>query len=245
MMQINNLQIVKVIDEYIRTKLFERPFDPFTDNNWKVLLLKNGVVTQHIVKEIGKVLIDMQQSVDVSDAKVEKKYFSMIPELRMRENYSLPIIKTIYEKLPYPSNKGGFEKAFMEAADNDAKVEALVKVNDYYHNFANVIYIRTDGFIAPYYPDFVVKTTDKMYIIETKSDKDLQDQNVRQKRLAILDWVKRVNQLNLEDRADKIWEYVLLGETHFYGLSNNGASIDEICQLAKVTEANATGKLFT
>jgi len=181
MMQINNLQIVKVIDEYIRTKLFERPFDPFTDNNWKVLLLKNGVVTQHIVKEIGKVLIDMQQSVDVSDAKVEKKYFSMIPELRMRENYSLPIIKTIYEKLPYPSNKGGFEKAFMEAADNDAKVEALVKVNDYYHNFANVIYIRTDGFIAPYYPDFVVKTTDKMYIIETKSDKDLQDQKCKTK----------------------------------------------------------------
>jgi len=75
MMQINNLQIVKVIDEYIRTKLFERPFDPFTDNNWKVLLLKNGVVTQHIVKEIGKVLIDMQQSVDVKRCESGKEIF--------------------------------------------------------------------------------------------------------------------------------------------------------------------------
>jgi len=243
-MQINNLEIVKVIDRYIKTKLFDRPFDPFIDNNWKVLLLKNGIVTLHIVREIGKILIDMQQMVDVSEAKVEKKYFSMIPELRMRENYSLPIVKTVYEKLPYPSNKGGFEKAFMEAVDNDAKVEAMMKINDYYHNFANILYIRTDGLLSLYYPDFIVKTADKIYIIETKSDKDLQDQNVKQKRLAILDWVKRINQLKPEDRTSKTWEYILLGETHFYGLSNNGASIDEVCQLAKVTEANAVGKLF-
>ena len=110
----------------------------------------------------------------------------------MRENYSLPIVKTVYEKLPYPSNKGGFEKAFMEATDNDAKVEAMMKINDYYHNFANILYIRTDGLLSLYYPDFIVKTADKIYIIETKSDKDLQDQNVRQKRLAILDWVKSI-----------------------------------------------------
>jgi len=76
MMQINNLEIAKVIDQYIKTKLFDKPFDPFTDNNWKVLLLKNGIVTSHIVKEIGKILIDMQQMADVSEAKVEKKYFS-------------------------------------------------------------------------------------------------------------------------------------------------------------------------
>jgi len=91
-------------------------------------------------------LIDMQQMVDVSEAKVEKKYFSMIPELRMRENYSLPIVKTVYEKLPYPSNKGGFEKAFMEATDNDAKVEAMMKINDYYHNFANIFTLELTGF---------------------------------------------------------------------------------------------------
>lgn len=40
------------------------------------------------------------------------------------------------------------------------------------------------------------------------------------------------------------WEYILLGENHFYGLRNNNASISEICELAKVTEANAEGKLI-
>ncbi|MDO8486410.1 MAG: DEAD/DEAH box helicase family protein [Candidatus Staskawiczbacteria bacterium] len=243
-MQINNLAVVKAIDKYIKTRLFKTAFNPFIDNNWKVLLLKNGIVTQHIVKEIAKIIIDMQKNVEVSEAKIEKRYFSEVPELRVRENYSLEITKTIYERLPYPSNKGGFEKSFLEYADNDGKVEAIMKVNEYNHNFANITYIRTDGFLSLYYPDFIIKTADKIYLIETKSDKDLNDPNVKQKQLATLDWVKRINQLSPDDRMEREWEYILLGETHFYGLKDNSASIDEICQLAKVNLANASGKLF-
>ena len=186
----------------------------------------------------------MQKNVEVSDAKIEKRYFSEVAELRVRENYSLEITKSIYERLPYPSNRGGFERAMLEYADSDGKVEAIMKVNEYYHNFANIIYIRTDGFLSFYYPDFIIKTADKIYLIETKSDKDLNDPNVKQKQLATLDWIKRINKLNPEDRMDREWEYVLLGETHFYGLKDNGASIDEICQLAKVNEAQVVGKLF-
>ncbi len=243
-MQINNLEVVKAIDKYIRTKLFSKPFNPFIDNNWKVLLLRNGVVTQHIVKEIGKVIFEMQNSVNVEEAKVEKKYFSSIAELRMRENYSLNIVKTIYEKLPYPSNKGGFEKDLMEYADSDSKVESIMKINEYYHSFANITYIRTDGFLSLYHPDFIIKTEEKIYIIETKSDKDLNDPNVKQKQLSTLDWLKRINQLKPEDKMNKKWEYILLGESHFYGLSKNKASIDEICQLVKVSESNIRGKLL-
>jgi len=243
-MQINNLEVVKAIDKYIREKLFDKLFDPFIDNNWKVLLLKNGVVTQHIVKEIGKIIFEMQSNVDVDEAKVEKRYFSNVAELRMRENYSLDIAKTIYEKLAYPSNKGGFEKDLMEYSDSDSKVEAIMKVNEYYHSFANITYIRTDGFLSLYYPDFMIKTADKVYIIETKSDKDMNDSNVKQKQLATLDWLKRINQLKPEDRMEKEWEYILLGETHFYGLKDNKASIDEICQLAKVNELKVKGKLL-
>lgn len=243
-MQINNLEVVKTVDKYIKTKLFNKEFDPFIDNNWKILLLKNGVVTQHIVKEIGKVILEMQNNVEIDEAKIEKRYFSEVPELRMRKNYSLDIVKTIYEKLPYPSNKGGFEKALLEYADSDGKVKAIMKVNEYYHSFANIVYIRTDGFLSLYYPDFIIKTADKIYVIETKSDKDLHDSNVKQKRLATLDWLKRVNRLKSEDRMDREWEHILLGETHFYGLRKNGASIDDICRLAKVSEANIKGKLF-
>lgn len=114
------------------------------------------------------------------------------------------MVKTIYERLPYPSNKGEFEKAFLEYADSDGKVEAIMKVNEYYHNFANVTYIRMDGFLSLYYPDFIVKTADKIYLIETKSDKDLHDPNVRQKKIATLDFVERINELPSDDRMGKV-----------------------------------------
>lgn len=243
-MQINNLEVVKIIDKYIKTKLFGKPFDPFVENNWKVLLMKNGIVTEHIVKEISKVIFEMQNSIEVNEAKIEKRYFSEVSELRMRENYSLRIVKTIYEKLPYPSNKGGLEKAFLEYADVDSGVEAIMKVNEYFHNFANIMYIRLDGFLSFYYPDFIVKTAEKIYLIETKSEKDLNDPNVKQKQLATLDFLSRINKLNMDDRMGRIWDYVLLGENNFHSLKNNNASIDEICQLAKMTQAKVEGKLL-
>lgn len=119
-----------------------------------------------------------------------------------------------------------------------------MKVNEYYHSFANIVYIRTDGFLSLYYPDFIVKTADKIYIIETKSDKDLHDPNVKQKQLAALDWLRRISLLKAEDRMNREREYILLGETHFYGLRKNGASINDICQLAKVSQAKVKGELF-
>jgi type III restriction enzyme len=243
-MQINNVAIVRTIDRYIKERLFGVPFDPFQDNNWKVLLLKNGIVTNHIVKEIGKAVFEMQQSIKPSEVKVEQHFFSEVPELRMRENFSLPIVKTIYERLPYPSNKGGFEKDFMEYADDDGAVESLLKVNEYYHSFAVIPYIRTDGLMATYSPDFIVKTRDRLYVIETKAEKDLKDESVKQKQLATLDWARRINALEPKDRMEREWVYILLGENHFYSLKENNASIEEICELAKVGEALTRGKLL-
>ena len=162
----------------------------------------------------------------------------------MRENFSLDITKTIYERLPYPSNKGEFEKNLMLYADTDSSVESLIKVNEYYHSFATISYIRTDGLLSLYSPDFIVKTGKKIYIIETKADKDLNDPNVKQKQLATLDWIKRINSLDAKERMEREWSYILLGENHFYSLKENNASIEEICELAKVNEATAKGKLF-
>ncbi len=243
-MQINNIEIVRSIDAYIKQRLFSVDFDPFQDNNWKVLLLKNAVVTEHIIKEIGKAIVEMQNSIEINKAVVVKNYFSSMRELRMRDSFSLEITKTIYERLPYPSNKGGFEKDFMVYTDGDSGVESLMKVNEYYHSFATISYIRTDGLLSLYSPDFIVKTGKKIYIVETKSDKDLHDANVKQKQLATLDWVKRVNSLELQDRDDRHWEYILLGENHFYRLKENSASIEEICELAKVNKASAEGRLL-
>jgi type III restriction enzyme len=243
-LQVNDVAIASVADEYIRMQLFGSNFNPFEDNNWKILLLKNGLVTNHIVKAISEAIFSMQQAVEPTEAKVEKQYFSNVPELRMRENFSVPIEKTIYERLPFPSNKGNFEKNFMEYVDSDAEIEAFTKVNEYYHRFATIPYIRTDGLISHYSPDFILRTRAKIYLVETKADKDLNDENVRRKQLATLDWVKRINALPVEDRDKREWFYILIGENNFYSLKENNASIEEICELAKINDAKIKGILF-
>ena len=243
-MQINQVALVSLIDDFIRNKLFKEPFDPFVDDNWRVLLLSQAGITQHILKEISKSIYEMQNNIDVEDAVVVKRYFSTVPELRMRDNYSLELVKTIYKKLTYPSNKGELEKNFMLFCDSDSEVKAFLKISEGYHDFAHINYIRTDETLAFYFPDFIVKNHDKIYLVETKAQKDLRDENVLQKQRGALDWLKKVNELSPEDRDSCEWAYVLLGEETFYNMKDRGASAAEILEYSKLAKEKVEGRLF-
>lgn len=243
-MQINQVELVKLLDKFIRTRLFKENFDPFTDNNWRVLMLSQAGIVEHIIKEASKLIYELQNSVDVSETKVIKRYFSEVPKLRMRENFALDIVKTIYEKLPYPSYKGELEKSFMLFCDNDSQVQTLLKINEVYHDFAHLTYIRTDGLLSSYYPDFIIKTEGNVYLVETKAQKELSEENVRQKRLAALDWLKRINELKPEDRMDSTWSYTLLGEGTFYNMRDQGASVTDILEYAKLSKTKLESRLF-
>lgn len=242
-MQVNVAQIAKLTDEYIRKKLFGKEFEPFKDNNWRILLLTEAKIIQHIVKNISKSIYDLQNNLNVIDAKIVKKYFSEISEIKIRETYAINVAKTIYDKIGFPSNKGGFEKAFIEFIDSDSKLNAFIKINEHYHDFASIMYIREDGLLAHYYPDFIVRIGNKIYLVETKAEKDLSSVNVKQKRLATIDWIDKVNELKLEDRMGCVWSYVLLGENTFYGMSEKGATTQEILEYAKLTKAKIKGTL--
>ncbi len=243
-MQINNVAIVKVIDDFIRNRLFKEPFDPFVDNNWKVLLLSKGGIAEHIVKETSQAIYEMQNNIHVEDAVIQKIWFSEIDGLKMRENYSLAVAKSIYERLPYPSNKGELEKNFILFCDTDSGVDSIIKINENYHYFAHFNYIRTDGMLTSYYPDFIVKVGENIYLVETKAQKDVNDPNVKQKELGALDRLKKINELAPENRMECEWNYVLLGENTFYSMKERGASIKEIMEFAKLTSQKISGMLF-
>jgi type III restriction enzyme len=246
-MQINSALIAKLTDEYIRHKLFGRDFNPLEDNNWRILLITQQSIVKHIVKNIAQSVFDLQRNLKVDEAKIVKKYFSEVPEIKVRETYTMDVAKTIYEKIAYPSHSGGFEREFVQFIDSDSKVKAFVKINEYYHDFANIIYIRDDGLLAHYYPDFIVKIENNLenqiYIVETKSERDMNNQNVKSKRLAAIDWVEKVNELKAEDRLDCTWSYVLLSENTFYTMQKQGASTSEILEYAKLNKSKVKGTL--
>lgn len=243
LMQINSSMIAQLTDEYIRHKLFGKDFEPLKDNNWRVLLLTEARIIQHIVKNVAKTIYDLQNSLKINEAKIVKRYFSEITEMKIRETYAIDVAKTIYSKIAFPSNKGGFEKAFIEFIDADSKVKSFIKINEHIHDFSNIIYIRDDGLLAHYYPDFMVKIGNKIYLVETKAERDLNNQNVKSKRLATIDWTDKINELKLEDRMNCTWIYVLLGEKTFYGMSEKDASTEEILEYAKLTKAKIKGTL--
>jgi type III restriction enzyme len=122
-------------------------------------------------------------------------------------------------------------------------VEAFIKIIETKHTFAGIPYIREDGLLAHYYPDFMVKFADDIYIVETKAQKDLNNKNVQQKMLSAINFVNTINELPPEKRDNRKWHYVLLGENTFYGLSEKGASAKEILEYAKMTEARVKGTL--
>lgn len=242
--QINGAQTVQVMDWYIREKLFSAPFNPFQGNDWKILLAKDGIVTKHIVEQFAVAIYKMQNRLTTINAEVSHTDFSSFRAIKMRESYSMEVQKCIYPRLGYPSHGGGLEKAFIEFLDRDAEVERFLKINENGHSFAIIFYVRKDGLMATYHPDFIVATADKVYLIETKGDDKVDDVNVRQKQTATVEWIKKINALEPGDRMNRTWEYVLVGESVFYSLSGSGATITDICNMCKVSYSVATGNLF-
>ena len=136
------------------------------------------------------------------------------------------------------------EKAFIEFLEKDGEVERYLKISENQHPFAIIYYIRNDGLMATYHPDFIVATAEKIYLIETKGNDKVFDKNVRQKQTATVEWTRKINELKPEERMNRTWEYVLLSEDNFYSLAANSATLTDICDRLKVSLSFLVGDLF-
>jgi len=97
--------------------------------------------------------------------------------------------------------------------------------------------------LAHYYPDFLVKVNNSIYLVETKAERDLNNPDVLQKRKSTLEWIEKINQLNEIDRDNSKWKYVLLGEKTFETLTENGANTKELLEYALMTRGKVKGTL--
>lgn len=232
-----------MLDSYICTRLFVEPFDPMAGADWKILLSAGGLVTQHIVRELSLAIHRMQESVMTGEAQVRLLPFSQVRTLRLRENYSCEVRKCIYTRQGWPSAGGGLEEKFIKFLDRDAEVTQFLKINETQHAFASIYYVREDGLLASYHPDFLAATATHVYLIETKSDRDVNAANVRRKQLATLDWCGKINALPAAERMNRMWQYVLISETDF-NLTLNGATLTDLCGLHPVSRSAVSGRLF-
>ena len=243
---INSALIMGIIDRYIRTQLFGEEFNPQEEDNWRVL--KNKEVVEHIIREIAaKILAARDNTTVMRDSEVIQNPLSSVEKLTIRENYALDLKKSIYESTPYPSNKGQFEHDFMLYADSDGEVDALLKIVENRHTFVRLRYVREDSQPAYYYPDFLVRIGEDIYLVETKAQNQLLQENVVRKQRAATAWVEKINDLPAEKRDSSTWHYVILGDSQFYEWKNRRSSTRDILEFFELKNNDyreQTGRLF-
>ena len=236
--QINAAKLASIIDLYLKYKLFKQDIHYLQENNWKVLMIQD--VIEFIIKEVTRMIVEWQDTENVGKSEVIFRKLSEIDKLNMRQNYSLDVAKCIYPQLQYPSNKWELEKNFIEFCDSDWLVQSFCKINENKHTFLRFRYIRSDGIPAYYYPDFIVKTDDKIFLVETKGTSSLQDENVKRKKISARNYIERINKLNPDQRENRIWEYALLWEDRFYTYQENWGNIKEMLESTKLQEVKKT-----
>lgn len=202
------------------------------DEGWRLLLLQP--VLDHLSRVFGTALIDGEARQSVGETEVRHRPLSDVATLTMREHCSLPVIKCIYERLPFPARNGGLERAFIEGAQADAGVLAFCKISETRHDFVRLRYVKEDGMPAFYSPDFLVRTESAVYLVETKAQQQTTHPNVQRKLKAASAWCGRLNTLTDAQRGSPPWHYVLLGEGQFYEWRSKGARLAELLDFARV-----------
>lgn len=229
--------LVAWLDTFVRRRLFGREFDPFEGENWRVLLLDD--VATFIVTAFANPLSELQDNVISENSIVENRMLSEIESIKVRQSSSAVALKCIYPRLSLPSRSGGLEEAFIEMLNDDGRVSAFVKVHEYQHAFLQRPYIKADGMPARYSPDFLVRTASDVYVVETKANSALSDENVKRKQKAALAWCERINGLEANKRRDLEWHYVLLGESVVIDARNKGQRASDLLDYARVRQTVA------
>lgn len=220
------------LDTYIRHRLFARGFDPLDGENWRVLLLDD--VAHSIAGTFATKLVELQESHVVASAQVQHRFLSEVATIPVRGSTAEDVTKCIYPKLPIPSQGGGLERRFIRWADKDSGIESLAKVHEYRHDFLRRPYLKADGMPAQYSPDFLVRTSDTVFVVETKAQSAISDENVQRKKKAALAWCEQINELPEEDRDSRRWDYVLLGETVIVEWEKKNASVTDLLDYARL-----------
>ena len=231
-LQVNTAELTGWLDDYIWTQLFDAAFNPLDNENWRLLLLQP--VVDHITKVFAVALLESEQKHVTGQTEVHLRHLSEVTRLMMRESHSVEVSKCIYTRLAWPAQSGGLERAFIHWAQADTQTLAFCKISENRHTFARLRYVKDDGLPAFYSPDFMVRTEDAIYLVETKAQQQTLHPNVQRKLKAAVAWCDRINGLPAGQRNGLPWHYVLLAESVLLEWQAKGARLSELLNYARL-----------
>ncbi len=191
--------IAGITKEYIKDKLFDKKLS-FGEEDLKKL--NNAKVRVRLIE----VFVERINELTAVSEDIEL----MGEDLKASNIKPFPWSKEVFEArktvLNFTPVENKLEGQFVRLLDDDDEVLAFIKNHQQTINF-RISYIDTNGFVRGYIPDFVAKTKDIIYIIETKGREDV-DVKLKDKRAE--EWCKQVSKLTGED-----WEYKRIDQSRF------------------------------
>jgi type III restriction enzyme len=127
-------------------------------------------------------------------------YKNIIPPSLLRKYIFTGYLKSYYTEYKFESKT---EQDFSFVLENDDKVlrwlrPAPKQFNIYWSNGSK-----------KYEPDFIVETSDVIYMVETKKAKEVSTEEVQQKKVAAEEYCRNASKFTAEN-GGKPWKYVLL-----------------------------------
>ena len=191
------------VKEFIQNFLFDIEIEIDDLNTLRNLseLEATRAVIETFKKKINELTVQ-----DKGDAEI-KDYIKLRqtrPFVVKEQGYIVPQ-KSIFNKIIGDSQLELDFASFLEGCD-----DVISYVKNYFAVNFRIDYENTDGDISNYYPDFIVKKSEnKIYIIETKGQEDL-DVPLKMNRLK--QWCEDINKLQKEI----IFDYVFVDEENFH-----------------------------
>lgn len=182
------------VKAFVREQLFEpSPVD-----------LEDPVVLRNLSEpEAGKLLFDAFKVAingltiqDTGSARIEDTIrLRNTRPFRTENRPFLAASKSIFNRIVGEANAGGFELSFAAFLQGAGDVAAFAK--NYLAVGFKLDYVKADGDLSSYTPDFIVKTTDgQVWIIETKGREEL---DLPQKMARLRQWCQDATEASMED----------------------------------------------
>ena len=141
--------------------------------------------------EVGKVLFDSFKAainaLTIQEAAPRASRIGFGCATRARSAPTAPFLaatKSVFNKTVGEAQSGGFELAFAAFLEGAPDVSAFAK--NYFAVGFKLDYVKADGDLSNYTPDFIVRTTDgTVWIVETKGREEI---DVPQKMARLRQW---------------------------------------------------------
>ena len=221
-------EIAALVDEYVSRRLFLKEIDFTEPDNYKVLQNQDVVefISNQVRAAIQKATGDLQYQPGAA-----WRSLSDVSRLLMRQKNMVAVQRCIYPYQAVQNVKGGFERQVITKLLNPSpEVLAFAKL-DRKHDL--IIAWRDDrGIQRKYEPDFIVKTTDRMFLFETKGDHLIGDPSTALKAQAAVAWCKAASTVTPPREQSQDWEYIILKQSVFE--ANEGASLSALLPLMQM-----------